>query len=337
MKHILKIICITLVLWFPTHVFAATITELECDKDSLLSTESTECRVKLTSDHEQGVLSAEMYLRKGSYIDISNVALYAPNPNSNNWQGDLSPKEGETDPYIAVYGNNPVRGSFILVTFTITAQEVSEPVDTNVYLENISIREGYDYDTNQTTELSVSRPISISDVKANKDANNELEYIRIINLAGKVKTYKFIDGTLHNTINYSLFNNDDSITIEAKSLSDKATVSGQYGKLDLTDGLGKNTFTIIVIAENGESKNYTVNINKRDANDPIGSSDDTESSEDKANSGAEVEPTPAPVEETPEIKNPKTSGVFPIFLLSALVGVTTFTLVFKRKNIFKKI
>ena len=95
-------------------------------------------------------------------------------------------------------------------------------------------------------------------VDSNKSSVNTLSSLSV---SGQAISPKFDK----NTLNYSVTvpNNVTNVTINATATDAKATVSGK-GSKNLSEG--SNKFSIVVTAENGSKKTYTINITRKELN-----------------------------------------------------------------------
>lgn len=103
-------------------------------------------------------------------------------------------------------------------------------------------------------EAGNSREYTITVIRNDtRDSNNHLEKLSVSNTNIKFNA---------NQVSYSdtVSNKIDTVTISASVASSKAKVTG-VGKKKLN--VGKNIFTVVVTAENGDSKSYTITINRK--------------------------------------------------------------------------
>ena len=148
---------------------------------------------------------------------------------------------------------NPARsGSFSLYTFNFQAKSaLSAGTTTSISLENVMgtvFQGGNDIDV---SGIGVSRSITVSTPRS---TNNNLSAIRVNNQA--------LSNFSANTTTYNLPATDDaSINVSATAQDSKATISGT-GNVSLS--YGSNSIRIVVRAESGATKTYTLNITRND-------------------------------------------------------------------------
>lgn len=175
------------------------------------------------------------------------------------------------------------KAGFVKFVFTIIDKDTNKNY-TNVY--NLTIvndevdfnnnqgnnnNNNSDYDDNKNnvgdTDNSNNNTTIPENSETIKDNNNNLEYIKINK--GKL-TPKFNK----NTLNYNIYldNKDSKITFDIKTESNKSTIRYIYnGKIiknlnNLSVDVGDNLLLIEITAENGNSKTYTVVINRNNNN-----------------------------------------------------------------------
>ena len=103
----------------------------------------------------------------------------------------------------------------------------------------------------QTKDISLSKDVTVTKAKSSDNALNDLKVDGVT-----------VSGFTESKTSYTLNDNSKtSINISATPNDSKASVSGIGSKnLDY----GKNTFNIVVTAENGSKKTYTIIVNKAD-------------------------------------------------------------------------
>jgi len=102
-----------------------------------------------------------------------------------------------------------------------------------------------------TKDISLSKSVKVTKPKSNVNTLSDLK------VNGNT-----ISGFNSSKTSYSLNNNDASINITAIATDTKATIQG-IGSKNLK--YGKNIFNIVVVAENGSKKTYTLVVNKEDS------------------------------------------------------------------------
>ena len=131
-------------------------------------------------------------------------------------------------------------------TFNLNCTSTSEGTIVFTLTGDITSGSGETKDVNLTKNVTVTKP---------KSGDNALSDLKVdgTTVAG------FSGGQTSYTLND---NTGTSISIAATANDPKATVSGTGSK---TLNYGKNSFNIVVTAENGSKKTYTINVNKPDS------------------------------------------------------------------------
>ena len=158
--------------------------------------------------------------------------------------------------YTITVGNNIVldsssskSGSFSIATLTFKASSsFSIGQSTNISLTNVNGSDGL-------TDFSGSNSLININVVSPKSSNNNLSNIRINN--------KNLNNFSPNILNYNInvSNEVNLINIFAVAQDNKARISG-LGNKNLTVGL--NVFNVVVTAENGNRKTYTLRITRQE-------------------------------------------------------------------------
>ena len=166
--------------------------------------------------------------------------------------------------YVSGSGLQAISDDFVTsITYTYTFKAVAEGT---AYVKTSSSISDYDGEKAFPTSncsiniVKASVPSNNNGSTVKKSSDNNLSSISIenVNLSPKFSkdTYKYTA---------EVENDIDKIKIVTKTSSSKATVSGA-GEKELEEG--ENKFEIIVKAENGATKTYTITINRKEK-DPI--------------------------------------------------------------------
>lgn len=196
------------------------------------------------------------------YGGTKNVSLRLENISggkANSWQGELVSSNSGCISIESVSVNAPTQGGsrfigfdtgrtsgFEVLTFKVKAGN-------GVCSVNISIIDSLvAFDVNPDG-VSPSASVSFS-VRPPKSGNNNLSGLSL-----STGSINFSPGNTNYSVNVAA--NVTSITISATKEDSKASVSG-----DGTKGLGygNNSFNVVVTAENGSKKTYTINVNRAD-------------------------------------------------------------------------
>lgn len=151
---------------------------------------------------------------------------------------------------IAVFTSSPKTGTFNFAKLTFKAKSAFLATTTPQVISLSNVLVTYD----KTKEVSGLGSRITVDVVVPKSTNN--------NLATLTVDGKSVPGFASSTTSYTLANTDaDSITIGATTSDSKATLSGT-GKKSLA--YGSNSFNVVVTAESGAKKTYSISISRND-------------------------------------------------------------------------
>jgi hypothetical protein len=328
MKKVIGLLIGSLLL--PSLVHASASVTVSCGKSSLIVGESTTCVAVAHKDsEEQQYVTVSMQIGSTSHLTISDYALGSL-PDGNKWLRDAE-ANFQSDMEEAISATN-----FDIITFKVTAGEVTEPTAEKVKLTDIEV-EVFDmnFDPVSTNDEDlVGFDITVHPTPPPKDSNNKLASL-VISSNGEEITRLPKDAI--NDAKIYVDNSVKKVTINAIAESEVAVVAGN-GEYDLNEADNSTTeFSIIVSAENGEMLLYTIYvIKKSDQQEPVvdpGNNNPTPATND----------TPTPTNVTPakqeptKVVNPKTSVAIPIVLIIgiSIIGVTTYFA--KHKDKFMKL
>ena len=202
---------------------------LDCSDEIFSPSETVTCTIK-GNDFTTQVSSLTAKLVIGNNLTLGTV-----NFEEASWQGDGS--EGKIDLYTA----DNKKGDFDIVEFTIAASNITTGVDTNISLTDIEISDE-NFDTYQIDDVSLDIRIA-----------SNVSTLSSLTVTGGNFTFNA------NTTTYNLEIDSDEVTIAGTATNNKATVTGTgVKKLNY----GKNTFNVVVKAENGATTTYTLVITR---------------------------------------------------------------------------
>jgi hypothetical protein len=166
---------------------------------------------------------------------------------TNEFQGGDSLSVGSK---VVVSTTSPKSGTFNFAKLTFKAKPAFLATTTPQVISLSNVLVTYD----KTKEVAGLGSRITVDVVVPKSTNN--------NLASLTVDGKSVPGFAASVTSYKLANTDaDSITIGATTSDSKATLSGT-GKKSLA--YGSNSFNVVVTAESGAKKTYTISINRND-------------------------------------------------------------------------
>ena len=260
MKIKIIIIMAFLFLIMPFEVEASTSNlSLSCNKTKLLPNESTTCTITGTSSSEITTVSAKVSV--DSNLTLGSIVT------SSTWQGN-----GE-DGFIALYTDNNKTGTFPIATFTVTAknslgnvkvyvdsivfsdsnwQEIQIPTVTktiNIY-ENVVETPEEPSDGGGSTTKPSNPGSSNNEDKKSSDAT-------LKSLVVDISDFTFDANVLE--YNLEVSNTKKTVSISADANDSKAVVT-LPSNFDLE--VGNNVFEIKVVAEDGTTKVYKLNIKR---------------------------------------------------------------------------
>ena len=205
---------------------------IECESGSKLSKDtSVSCLIRGVGFSKYvSSFSADLVLGDG-------LVLKTILNNTSNWQGDSA--DGDVDIYTDVNKN----GDFVVSEFVIESDGKTFGIDSQLTLENIVISdENFDEFKIESVNTKVSIASNDADLKSLIIDNIDFEFSKDI-------------------VEYNLSTSEESITINVSAANENATVSGA-GIKDINTGI--NTFEIVVTAEDGTTKTYTIVITRSD-------------------------------------------------------------------------
>lgn len=154
--------------------------------------------------------------------------------------------------YINLSTGSPLSGTVTLATLTFTATGISAGSSSTIRVNPLDVT--YKDSSGNTNETSGSAgSIKITAV-APKSSNNNLSSLKVDGTS--------VSGFSASKTSYNLGSTDkSSVSVAATSQDARATIRGDgYTKL----AYGSNTIRVVVKAENGSSKTYSITINKND-------------------------------------------------------------------------
>lgn len=261
-KKILFITALFFLLPFKVDALSGSL-NLSCNKTKLLPNESATCTITGSSDSEVSTVSAKV--KVGNNLILGNVIT------SSIWEGN---GEGGS---IDLYTDTNKKGSFAIATFTITAKtvlgNVNVSVDSivysdanflefniptatktiNIYEKEIEVPEEKPDGGGETNNPpKPSNPGGSGNTQPSKSNDASLKSLTI-----DVENFNFNP----NVLEYSLEVNytKKKVSIQAIANDSKATVT-LPDNYDLK--VGSNIFEIKVVAEDGTTRFYKININR---------------------------------------------------------------------------
>ena len=229
-KKIFSIITfIIMILPFYVNADTGNIT-ISCNPSAIKAGNTTECTIKGKTDNE--ITSID------TTINISdNLEIVSFTPQSS-WQGnDLSDKK------ISVYREETVKSDFTIGLLTLKAKDNVTNKDEKITLSNTT----FSHDKEEYEIVDASASIRIP------SSNNNLSGIKVNG-----------DGAFFskNKTSFDIELKDSTANIVVTKEDSKATVTGDGAK---NLNYGKNTYNIVVTAEDGTKKTYTLNITRPDS------------------------------------------------------------------------
>lgn len=234
MQRKIFLIFLFLLILIPSNVYAANDVSISCDKTVLRVNEETTCKLNINN-------------LKFTAIDVSgtlkignNLSIVDSSYDKNTW---LS-----LDNSFDIYNINLIRhtntmvNNLTIATFRVKASG-NATGNSSINFNNILVGNS-DY---QSVSLNCSQ--------------------LNIHFGSNINTLKSLSVSDHNInfssdiTSYSLNTDSDSINISASATDSNAIINGMGNK---KVSYGNNSFDIIVVAENGLEKKYTINVHKKD-------------------------------------------------------------------------
>lgn len=232
MKKNIKLLLIIALLLLPGTVYGLSATpSISCSNEGIAPGGSTKCTVYVTVN-SGGLKGIDAKVSVSSGLTLSNLAA------SSGWNGSASGNR------ILLYTDSKKTGKVSIASFNVKANS-SVTASQTISLTNI----GYsDENDNDLSGSSINKTLKIY------SSNNNLASLSLSN------------GTLtpsfsSNTTSYTVTIDEASTVITATAQDSKAKVSGTGTK---KINYGTNTFTIVVTAESGAKKTYTITVTRPD-------------------------------------------------------------------------
>lgn len=223
------IIFIIMILPFYVNADTGNIT-ISCNPSAIKAGNTTKCTINGKTDNKITSIDTTINLS-------DNLEIVSFTPQSS-WQGnDLSDKK------ISVYREEPVKSDFIIGLLTLKAKDNVTNKDEKITLSNTT----FSHDEEEYEIVDASANIRIP------SSNNNLSSIKVNG-----------DGAFFskNKTSFDIELKDSTANIVVTKEDSKAKVTGD-GTKNLN--YGKNTYNIVVTAEDGTKKTYTLNITRPDS------------------------------------------------------------------------
>ena len=223
------IIFIIMILPFYVNADTGNIT-ISCNPSAIKAGNTTECTINGKTDNEITSIDTTINLS-------DNLEIVSFTPQSS-WQGnDLSDKK------ISVYREETVKSDFTIGLLTLKAKDNVTNKDEKITLSNTT----FSHDKEEYEIVDASANIRIP------SSNNNLSSIKVNG-----------DGAFFskNKTSFDIELKDSTANIVVTKEDSKAKVTGD-GTKNLN--YGKNTYNIVVTAEDGTKKTYTLNITRPDS------------------------------------------------------------------------
>lgn len=234
MKRKMFFIILFFLLLMPTEVYAANNVSISCDKTKLKANEETSCRLNLSN------LNFTAIDVSGSLNLGGNLSIVSSSYDRDVW---LSLDNSfDIKSINLIRHTNTFSSNLTIATFKIKAS-ANASGSSVINFNNILVGNS-DY---QSVSLNCS-PLNIS-------FGNNVNTLSSLTVSGNN-----IDFSSDKT-SYSINTDNDSITINATLTDSNATVSGTGNK---KVNYGNNVFDIVVEAENGLEKKYSINVYRKD-------------------------------------------------------------------------
>lgn len=155
--------------------------------------------------------------------------------------------------YVADYGNGTIKSKSYIYTFKALASGTA----------TVGVKSYAAYDW---TEAKMSLTAGVSSIRLTTQEQIQASYSKNNNLSSLTIDKETLNPTFNkDTLNYTveLNPNTETITIKAKAEDYRSKIDG-IGTKEVTEG--ENKFEVIVTAQNGSIKKYTINANVKDPN-----------------------------------------------------------------------
>lgn len=229
-----NILFIFLLLLFPINAFAANDVSINCNKKQLKINEETTCTLSVSN------LDFTIIDVTGKVSVGDNLSITSSSYDKDKWLS-LDEKFSVTDINLMRHNNDKIN-SITIATFKIKASKDATG-DSHISFNNIALGNS-DYQ---------SVPLNCSPIQIHFGNNiNTLESLKISGIDINFSSDK---------TQYSAEIDADKVVIEAQATNDKAKISGTGTK---KINYGKNNINVVVTAENGLTKTYTISITRKD-------------------------------------------------------------------------
>lgn len=202
---------------------------MQCNSNKITPGSSTTCSINANISGIVTTIHAQ--IRVGNGLTLTNVVTNSA------WSGD---GEGGT---IDLYTDADITGSFNIATFTVSATSTTTGMDSSISLQNVVLSD----DNFHEQSFSVS-PISIR-------IPSSINTLSALSLGGI--PINFSSGIT----NYNVTTSNSSTTVTATATDSRANITGTGTK---TLNYGSNTINVVVTAENGAKKTYSIIVTRTD-------------------------------------------------------------------------
>lgn len=229
-----NIFLIFMFLLIPIEVLATNDINIECNKTKLKINEETTCNLNI-SNLNFAITDVTGNVKLGNNLQLINSTY-----NKNTWLS-LDNNFSVTDINLMRHNNEKI-SNITIATFKIKA-DANATGNSNISFNNIEL--------GNTEYQSIS--VNCNPLKIN--FGNNVNTLETLNIKGVNLNFT------KDKTNYSIESELDSITIDATATDKNAKITG-IGTKKIS--YGKNTFDVVVTAENGSAKIYKINVNRKD-------------------------------------------------------------------------